>query len=110
VVQNFLLKERRHHERQLHGFVAPRGAGRKVGLANFLARRGSAIGALVVPPGFRVRFVCQQRSLRIIEDLTSRLQGRFDQQFTTDGSTSLVIFPSRATLAQDAHDAVSNDR
>ena len=33
------------------------------------------------------------RGLRIIEDLTSRLHGRFDQQFRAGGSTSLVIFP-----------------
>ena len=41
------------------------------------------------------------RGLRIIEDLTSRLHGRFDQKFTPGGSTSLVIFPSTASGAAD---------
>ena len=41
------------------------------------------------------------RGLRIIEDLTSRLHGHLDQQFTSGGSASLVIFPSTASQPAD---------
>jgi hypothetical protein len=36
------------------------------------------------------------RGLKIVNELTKALDGRFDQRFTNGGSTSVLVFPSSA--------------
>ena len=62
-------------------------------------RAGGLVKCLVSDDGTPPVMAGRGRGLRIIEDLTSRLHGRFDQQFTAGGSTSLVMFPSMASRA-----------
>jgi two-component sensor histidine kinase len=60
-----------------------------------LLRAGALVQCRVLDNGSAPASFRPGRGLQIVHELTKALDGRFDQRFTTGGSTSVVVFPSR---------------
>jgi len=59
-----------------------------------LLRAGAFVECRVLDNGSAPVSFQPGRRLKIVHELTKALDGRFDQRFTTGGSTSIVVFPS----------------
>jgi two-component sensor histidine kinase len=59
-----------------------------------LSRAGALVECRVLDNGSAPVSFQPGRGLKIVHELTKALDGRFDQRFTTGGSTSIVVFPS----------------
>ena len=65
-----------------------------------LARAGQFVGCRVMDNGSAPVNFRPGRGLRIVDELTRALDGRFDQEFRLGGSASIVVFPSGGDLDQ----------
>jgi two-component sensor histidine kinase len=68
-----------------------------------LFREGAFVECRVLDNGSAPLSLQPGRGLKIVQELTKALEGRFDQKFATGGSTSSVMFPSRSELQVTAN-------
>jgi two-component sensor histidine kinase len=59
-----------------------------------ISQAGGVVECLVSDNGIAPFLGRRGRGLKIIEDLAARLAGRFEQQFSAEGSASWVVFPA----------------
>ena len=68
-------------------------AGRKGEIRVELSRAGALVECRVLDNGSALGNVRPGRGLKIIDELTKGLGGRFEQRFGSQGSISIIVFP-----------------